>query len=519
MNTELRRRTLLAATAHAAFGVATLASWIAPHPARAAEPVRGGVLNVGFDDDAKTLNPVLSVQLSERQVLYLVFNTLVGINTDFSIKPELARAWHTEADGSRYVFELQEGVRFHDGTPFDAAAVKWNIEHRMDPATGSPQRTQLQSVIRSVEVLTPNSVAFNLINPYPALLSDLAERPGFMISPTAAQRSGAEFGRNPVGTGPFVFESWMQGASIVLKRNPSYWQAGRPWLDGVVFRDIPNHVIGLQRLTVGEVDIVTSISPDEARQVEGNDAITVEQAKVGRWFTLQYQVDKPPFDNPKLRQAIAHAIDRNRINQVTMRGRAVIADGMTPAGLWWSSPDEVVYDYNPAKARALLAEGGVAPGTTLAIAASSDLVLRRIDQLVSEQLAAVGITLQLQPVSQSESYARVVQRAINFTPISWTQRSDPNGLQYILLHSKGFANTTGYSNPEMDRMLDQARQSLDQNERKRLYAAIKSQMMRDLPYIPLYFAAEYAAVSKKIGGFVWPPDQIPRYRDAWKAAG
>ncbi len=504
----MHRRTLLAATAALAAGSTT-----------AAEPSRGGILNVGFDDDAKTLNPALSVQLSERQVLYLVYNTLVGIDTDFSIKPELARAWHAEDNGRRYVFELQEGVRFHDGTPFDAASVKWNIEHRMDQATGSPQRTQLQSVIRSVEVLNPTTVAFNLLNPHPALLSDLAERPGFMISPAAAQKFGAELGRNPVGTGPFVFESWTQGSSIVLKRNPAYWQPGKTLLDSVAFRTIPNRVIGLQRLTVGEVDIVTSISPDEARQVEPDDAVSVEQAKVGRWFTLQYQVDKPPFNNPKLRQAIAHAIDRNRLNQVTMRGRAVIANGMTPAGLWWSSPDEVVYDHDPAKARALLAEAGVAPGTTLAIAASSDLVLRRIDQLIAEQLAAVGLTLQLQPVASSEAYARVVQRAINFTPISWTQRSDPNGLHYILLHSKGFANTTGYANPETDALLDKARQSSDQAERKALYARIKTQMMRDLPYIPLYFAAEYAAISKKVGGFVWPPDQIPRYRDAWKAAG
>jgi peptide/nickel transport system substrate-binding protein len=124
----------------------------------------------------------------------------------------------------------------------------------------------------------------------------------------------------------------------------------------------------------------------------------------------------------------------------------------------------------------------------------------------------------LQPVSQAESYARVVQRAINFTPMSWTQRADPDGLLYILFDSHGFANTTGYHNPDVDALLEQARTSIDQEKRRVLYAQVKDQVMRDLPYIPLFFAAEYAAVAKPVHGFVWPPDQIPRFRDVWKAA-
>jgi peptide/nickel transport system substrate-binding protein len=497
--------------------LATLAA-AAANPATADTPRSGGTLNVGFDDDAKTFDPALSVQLSERQVLYCVFNTLTAVGPDFSIQPELARAWTTENGGLRYVFQLVEGVKFHDGTPFDAAAVKWNIDHRLDPANASPQRAQLASVIHSVEVVGPATVAFNLTAPHPGLLADLSDRAGFMMSPTAVQKLGPDFGRHPVGSGPFVFKQWTEGNAVTLERNPAYWVAGRPYLDAIVLRDIPNHVIGLQRMIVGEVDIVTSLSPDDLRQVEGNDAFSIEQAKVGRWYSLQYQVDKPPFDNAKLRQAIAYALDRKRLNDLTMRGRATIANGPTPPGLWWSSPDAVTYPYDPEKSRTLLQEAGVAPGTVLVLSVSSDLLTRKIDQLVVEQLAAVGLTVQLQPVSAAESYARVVQRAINFTPMSWTQRADPDGLLYILFDSHGFANTTGYANPEVDKLLEQARTSLDQDERRALYAQAKNQIMRDLPYIPLFFAAEYAVISKSVHGFVWPPDQIPRYRDAWKSA-
>ena len=493
------------------------ASAIVLHTARAQTPTRGGTLNVGFDDDAKTLNPALSVQLSERQVLFCVFDTLLSIGDDFTILPAVAAAWQVEQDGHRYVFTLREGIRFHDGTPLDAAAVKWNIDHRLDPATGSPQRSLLGPVIDAVDVIGASTVAINLKVPHPALLADLADRAGFLLSPAAMAKYGPDFGRNPVGSGPFVFRSWTQGQSIVLERNPAYWEAGQPALDSIVFRGIPNHVIGLQRMSVGEIDIVTNLSPDDLRQIEGNDAIVTQRAKVGRWYSLQYQVDKPPFDNPKLRQAIAYALDRDRINQFTMRGRATIANGPIPPGLWWSSPDETVYGHDPDKARALLKEAGIEPGTLLTLSVSSDLVLRKIDQLVVEQLAAVGLTVQLQPVSEAQSYARVVQRAINFTPISWTQRADPDGLLYILFDSKGFANSTGYHNPLVDAKLEQARQLTEEAQRKPLYAEIKTLIEQDLPYIPLFFAAEYAAIGKRVHGFAWPPDQIPRFRGVWKA--
>jgi peptide/nickel transport system substrate-binding protein len=226
-------------------------------------------------------------------------------------------------------------------------------------------------------------------------------------------------------------------------------------------------------------------------------------------------VDKPPFNNAKLRQAIAYALNRDQINQVTMRGRASLANGPTPPGLWWSSPDKIVYDHDTEKSKALLKEAGIAPGTELTMSAPADVQESKIAQLVAEQLAAVGLQVKLQPVSVSDYYARVISRAINFTPIDWTQRADPDGLLSILFSSKGFANTTGYSNPQVDQMLAEARSTVDQEERKALYAAIKDQIQTDLPYISLYFAAEYAVLSKKVGGFAWIPDQIPRFRDLW----
>ena len=177
------------------------------------------------------------MQFSERQVLYLIFNALVKYGTDFSLQPDLAQSWEIKNDGKQIVFKLRPGVKFHDGTPFDANAVKWNIEHRLDPAVASPQRQQLEPIIDNVQVIDPTTVAFNLKQPSPGLLGLLGERAGFMMSPAAAQKYGKEFGSNPVGTGPFVFKEWVRGSHIAVEKNPAYWEAGKPYLDRVVFRD------------------------------------------------------------------------------------------------------------------------------------------------------------------------------------------------------------------------------------------------------------------------------------------
>ena len=222
--------------------VATLALLVlvlATPAVSAQTPTSGGTLTVGFSADTKTLDPTFSVQFSERQVLYLVFNALVRYGTDFSLQPDLAQSWEIKNDGKQIVFKLRSGVKFHDGTPFDANAVKWNIEHRLDPATASPQRQLLEPIIDNVQVIDPTTVAFNLKQPSPGLLGLLGERPGFMVSPAAAQKYGKEFGSNPVGTGPFVFKEWVRGSHIAVEKNPAYWEAGKPYLDRV---DVPGYL-------------------------------------------------------------------------------------------------------------------------------------------------------------------------------------------------------------------------------------------------------------------------------------
>jgi peptide/nickel transport system substrate-binding protein len=479
-------------------------------------PTTGGTLNVGLPSDAKTMDPIYSVQFTERQVLYLIFNTLVRFGPDFSIHPELAESWKIADGGKRVTFKLRQGVQFHDGTPFDAAAVKWNIDRRLDPAVASPQREQLAPLIAAVNVVDGQTVAFLLKAPYAGLLSLLGERPGFMLSPAAGEKLGKDFTNAPVGTGPFIFKEWVRGSHITLVRNARYWETGKPHLDRIVFHDISGAVVGVQRLVTGELDFVADLSPQDVKQLQGRSGIALAPITVGRWYALQWHVFKEPFNNEKLRQAIAHGIDRKRINDIVMDGKGTISDGPTPPGLWWFDPAIKSYAYDPEKSKALLKEAGYGNGFEFTLSTPQVTALSQINQLVQEQLEAVGIRLKLEPVAQSEWYAKLVRKETNFSPNRWTQRPDPDGLLYILFHSKGYANTTGYKNARVDALLEQARQSFDEVERKKLYSEVQVIIAREVPMLPLLFSVEYAALRDSVQGFEWIPDQIPRFRDLWK---
>lgn len=480
-------------------------------------PQYGGTLNVAFESDTKTLDPTFSINFSERQPLYLIYNTLLDLKADFSVGPELAEAWEFRDEGSSLVLHLRKGVRFHDGTDFNAEAVKFNFDRRLDQKLASPQRGQLKEIVNRAEVLDPYTAVLRLKGPSPSLLGMLAQREGFMVSPTAAAKYGNDLATNPVGTGPFLFKEWVPGNRLVVEKNPNYWQSGKPYLDRIVFGDITNTAVAIQRLLTGEADYASALSPIDVRQLENRKAIRLDQSAVGRWYSLQWQMNTKPFDNPKFRQAVAHAIDRKRIVDIVMNGKAAIADSPTPKALWWSDQNLKGYDYDPAKAKALLAEAGFGGGVEVSLSAPQISLLQQVDQLVQEQLKAVGITAKLDPVAQSDWYPRVATFAINFTPMRWSQRPDPDGLFTLLFASDGAGNSTRYANPEVDTLINKGRTLTDQEERQKLYDKVQELILADLPYVPLFFSYEFAAMRENVKNHKWVADEIPRLRDIWKA--
>jgi peptide/nickel transport system substrate-binding protein len=512
----MRRRTFLAAAPAVAAQII-----LAPAARGAAsamgKPVYGGTLRVAFESDTKTLDPAFSENWAERQPLYLIFNTLLSINKDASPGPELAERWEVLDAGKRLVLHLRKNVKFHDETQFDAAAVKFNLDRCLDPATGSPLRSGLSAIVESVEVADSSTVILHLKAPSPALLGMLAQREGFMASPTAVRKYGKDFATNPVGTGPFIFKQWTPGNSLSVVKNPRYWEPGKPYLDGVVFNDIANVVVGIQRLRTGEADYISALSPIDIKQLQNLPEIVLDRGPASRWYSLQWQVDRPPFNNPALRQAIAYALDRKRLIDILMNGNVPLAESIAPPGSWWFDPTLRSYPYDPAKSKALLAQAGLS-NLKLTLSTPDILEMEQINQLVQEQLKAVGIAVRLDPVAQSDWYPRVIQGAINFSPMRWAQRPDPDGLMPLLFASNGAQNSTKYRNPEVDKLFEVARSTTDEASRAATYRKIEAILTRDLPYVPLFFSVEYAAMRNVVHNHVWIPDEIPRFREVWKSA-
>ena len=504
------RRQFMAAVS----GFALAASLPSISLAQDAKPVAGGTLNIGFISDVRTLDPLQSTQWTERQILFLIFDTLLEIEPDFSLKPALAKSWEFSDDGKRVVLKLQEGVTFHDGTPFNAEAVKWNLETRLDPKGNSSQRKLLEG-IKNVEATDELTVAIDMAEPYPPLLALFADRAGLMASPAAAKKFGGDIGSNPVGTGPFAFGEWVRGSRIALTKNKNYWQEGMPYLDAINFHDIPTNVVGIQRMAIGELDFISQLDPLDTRLAKASPDIELVKSKSGLWYSYQWKWDAEPYSNPELRRAVAHGLNRERLNQIIWAGQGTVSDGFTPDGLWWTPGDLVHYEYDPEKARKIVADAGL-KGTTLKLAAPSGDTLRRFAELAKEDLDAIGLNIELAPVPQSEYYAKTVAGEIRFTPMRWTQRADPDGLIQYLFSSKGTANSTGYKNDQVDEWIDQARVIADQAQRKELYDKIQHQISADLPYMPVGFSVEFYAMRNSVKGFTPMPDEIPRFRYIWK---
>ena len=499
-----------------AISTIAVAGMLGAMQASAQTPVRGGTLTVGFPADSQTLDPRFSVIFTERQVIYPIYNTITKLGPDFSINPELAKSWDVEDGGKRIVFHLREGVKFHDGTDFDAAAVKWNIDSRLDVAVKSPQRKQLLKVVESVNALDKNTVEFKLLQPFPALMGMLGQRVGFMVSPAAAEKHGEEFGSHPVGTGPFIFKEWVRGSHVVLERNPNYWENDLPYLDRIEYKDIAGSVVGIQRLVTGEIDYAGQLSPNDIRTIENNPEIELHPVKVGRWYSVQWRWDLAPYNNADFRKAVAHGLDRKHIVDILTAGKATIAAGPTPPGLWWYSELDA-FEYDPAKAKEYLQKSGYKAGTEIVLTVAGTGIYARVGQLVQEQLQAIGMNVTIQPVPQKGWYGKVLKGEYTFTPTRWTQRPDPDGLLQILFHTDGFANSTHYSNAKVDDLLTQARTMTDIAKRKEIYAEAQRHIAADLPYVSLFYAVEYGATRKQVHGFEWIPDQIPRFRDLWKS--
>ncbi|CUH40227.1 Glutathione-binding protein GsiB precursor [Jannaschia seosinensis] len=480
-------------------------------------------LRIALQSDADVLDPDQSRTFVGRIVYASLCDKLVDITPDLEIIPQLATGWEWSDDNSSITFTLRENVTFHDGTAFDAEAVARNIA-RSQTLEESRRKSELTSVT-GTEVLGEYEIRIDLAGPDATLLAQLADRAGMMMSPDAFDEAGADFGLNPVCSGPFAFDERVAQDRIVLTKFDGYWNADEINFDSVTFLPIPDTTVRLANLQSGDIDILERLAATDLEQARNDAGINVESAVSLGYQGITFNVDNGERgDNPwgndaRLRRALSLAVGRDIINQVVFEGAFAAGNQPFPPNSPWYDEDHPIPERDVEAARALLEEAGYGDGITLEVQVPNTTVPLQLMQVVQSMASEAGINIEI----TSKEFATLLedQSAGDFTAsqIGWSGRVDPDGNIHQFVTTEGGLNDSGYSNEEVDRLLDDARTTTDEAERKEFYDQARDILNEDAPIVYLYHQTWIWALDDDIEGFVPYPDGMIRLEGVTKTEG
>ena len=467
----------------------------------------GGTLVIARLSDAENLDHHFMSTINAASVTHSkIYEGLVGRDKNAEIKPLLAEEWK-QLDDLTWEFKLRQDVKFHDGTAFNAEAVKATFDRLLDPNVGSP-RAVVFKMVKEVKAVDEFTVQIILSEPFSPLLSILASHEGGIISPKAIEKFGKEIINEPNGTGPFVFESWTPGQEIVFTKNNEYWGT-RANVDKVVFKVVPEETTRISMLETGEANIAEPLSVPMMSTVEASSKVEVYRSEGFGTEYIGFNVQKEPFNDIRVRKAISHAVEMDSIIKGVYNNVGKKANSLLGSKVFGYHADMEAYEYNLNEAKQLLAEAGYPDGfeTTLKTMDSKERI--NMAEVIQSQLKGIGVKVNIQVLE----YGTFVEQANNGDSemfiLSWRNATgDADYNQYNLFHtnSQGAAgNTFFYSNQEVDRLIDAARKEKDQNKRIELYAKSQELEMEDAIYIPVRVIENLAAVTKNVDGFEISP--------------
>jgi peptide/nickel transport system substrate-binding protein len=432
-------------------------------------------------------------------------------------KPGLAESWKF-SDPTTLVLNIRPGITFHDGTPLDAEAVKFNLERNK-----SDQKSNIKADLASmasVEVTGPLQVMLKLSAPDAALPGILSDRAGMMVSPTALKAAeGGTVARKPVGAGAYAFVSWADGEKIVVKRNEKYWKANRPYPDGIEFSIIPELTTGARSVTAGQNDLIYQLPPRQKAIIERASSIKVFNGPTLYVFQIFLNWAKPPFDNVKVRQAFNFAIDRETFVKAALAGLAEPAYMNLPKAHWaYDKSVAELYPHDPDKARKLLAEAGFKEGTTIDLVGYSDQDSVQREEILIEQFRKAGMNVKFSnaPIAEAAAAFFGTEKRGSGLLAAWTGRPDPS-LTYSLMFTKDAYYNGGRAPvpPELEAAIKESRASEDIEVRRKAFATVQRLVMENALVAPLAFQFELVAMNKKVQGY--RPNLLgkPKYDDVW----
>lgn len=502
---------------------------LAGFPATAQTPPN--VLIVGQIAEPKSLDPHAVTATNDFRILVNLYDGLVRFKDGtLEVEPALAESWEISEDGKTYTFNLRQGVTFHDGSQFNAEAVKFNFDRMLREDhpfhdTGPFPLAFNFSTVEAVDVVDDHTVVFKLSEPFAPFLSNLAYPTGLIVSPTAVEQHGKDFGRNPSGTGPFRFAEWQSNQLVAAERNDAYWD-GTPTLEAVVFRPIADANTRVAEMMAGGIDVMVEVPPDNLAAFRGDPNLQVhEQAGPHVWFAI-LNTSEGPFADKRVRQAANLAVNKEVLVDNVLQGTATVAAGPIPPAFNWVESEVEPYPYDPERAKQLLTEAGEAnPKVTFYVTEGGSGMLNPVTMgtAIQADLQAVGFDVAIESYEWNTFLGKVnegLKGKADMAEMAW-MTNDPDTVPYLTLRTEaspdnGGFNSGYYSNPEVDDLLAKARTTTDQAERGKLYAKVQEIVHEDAPWLFVANWVQNAVTTANVQNFKLQPSFLLQLKDVTK---
>jgi peptide/nickel transport system substrate-binding protein len=488
---------------------------------------KGGTLTVALAEDPDMLDPTLARTFVGRIVFANLCEKLYDVDSSLNIVPQLAAGMPKFSNGGKTVtIKIRQGLKFNDGTKLDAAAVKTSLDRHRKLANSA--RASELAPVTAVKVVDPSTVQLTLDQAFAPLTSLLADRSGMIMSPAQLKKLGDKFSQDPVCVAPFQFVSRTEGDQIVLKKAPDYYDASKVKLDKLVFKIITEPNARAQNLRSGDVDVAERLDATDIPQIKsdsnlqlitrtslGYQGITINVGNASGLGKPYHPVNTPLGQHKELRQALGLAIDPNVITKVALQGGGVPGCGPISPVSPWHDPNLKCPGRNLAKAKQLVSQSGVkTPIPVSLMIGAGDARQQRIAQAIQSMAKEAGFNVKLQPTEFTAQLDKQDAGTFDTSLIGWSGRVDPDGNIHEFVDTKGSLNDSGYSNPQMDQLLDQSRTTLDQNKRKQIYSQIEKLIADDAPLLYIWHDKLYLGASRKVAGVQFYGDGLLRFKEA-----
>ena len=475
---------------------------------------------IGLLAEPVTMDPPQITDLNSTRVIKRMFEGLTAQELGtYKIVPGLAQSWDISKDGLTYTFRLRPNVKFHDGTPLTAEAVKFCFDRQLNDqgpfyATGTyPYVKGFLGNVAGVEVVNPTTVQIRLKSPLTPFLQYLAHHSLYIYSPDALKKWGKDIVKHPVGTGPFKLETWEPGVRVVLARNDQYW-GGAPKVRQAIYVPIIEAQARLSAIKTGEIDLTMDVPPDSLADLRKDPDVVVAETNSSAVWYVALNTRHPALKDKRVRQALNYAVQKEAIIRDILKGTAIVATTpLSPVYGPYHEDKTVRYPYDPEKAKALLKEAGFANGfdVTFFVPESGSGMQSPVEMgtVIQANLAAVGVRAKIQTMEWG-AYLKKYLDAPDMAEMSWNPSiGDPDHMMYMLLSSDRFPpafNAGFYQNPRVDELLRKGRTTIEEKERIPLYREAQRLVVEDAPWIFVDHGKQVIVYRKRVQGFKLHPN-------------